>query len=97
MTYRRCGQSGIRLPELSLMLCHNFGGNAPTDDQQTMYQSFHHICITHFDLANNYGLPPGSAERNFGQILKEDLARYRNELIISFKAGYSMLDDRSSL
>ena len=97
MTYRCFGQSGIRLPELSLMLWHNFGGDAPTDYQKTMYQSFHHICITHFDLANNYGPPPGSAKRNFGQILKEDLARYRNELIISSIAGYSMRDNRSSL
>lgn len=93
MTYRRCGQSGIRLPELSLGLWHNFDGDAPTDDQREIIFTAFDLGITHFDLANNYGPPPGSAERNFGQILKKDLAGYRNELIISSKAGYRMWDD----
>ena len=92
MTYRRCGQSGIRLPELSLGLWHNFGGDAPTDAQREIIFTAFDLGITHFDLANNYGPPPGSAERNFGQILKKDLAGYRNELIISSKAGYRMWD-----
>ena len=97
MTYRRCGQSGIRLPEQSLGLWHNFGGDAPTDDHREIIFTAFDLGITHFDLANNSGPPPGSAERNFGQILKKDLAGYRNELIIPSKAGYSMWDDRSSL
>ncbi len=88
--YRRCGRSGLKLPLLSLGLWHNFGA---VDDYQTsramVLRSFD-LGITHFDLANNYGPPPGSAEITFGRILKEDLAGYRDELIISTKAGYDM-------
>ncbi len=90
MNYRRCGNSGLRLSELSLGLWHNFGH---VDDQQVARDmltfSFDHG-ITHFDLANNYGPPPGSAEENFGRILKKDFLPYRDELIISTKAGYLM-------
>ncbi len=90
MVYRRCGKSGIRLPALSLGLWHNFGD---VDDEvvyrKTLRTAFD-CGITHFDLANNYGPPPGSAEINFGKILKEDFAAYRDELIISTKAGYYM-------
>ncbi|MEM0965701.1 MAG: aldo/keto reductase [Verrucomicrobiota bacterium] len=89
-SYRRCGLSGLRLPDLSLGLWHNFGD---TDDfekaRQMIFTAFDHG-ITHFDLANNYGPPPGSAETNFGKILKSDLSRYRDELILSTKAGYLM-------
>lgn len=90
MAYNRCGNSGLKLPAVSLGLWHNFGD---TSSYETMKQ----ICftafdngITHFDLANNYGPEPGSAEKNFGRILKEDLGQYRDELIISTKAGYDM-------
>jgi L-glyceraldehyde 3-phosphate reductase len=90
MTYNRCGNSGLKLPPISLGLWHNFGD---VDDfetaRQMLFTAFDHG-ITHFDLANNYGPPPGSAETNFGKILKSDLARYRDELIISTKAGYLM-------
>lgn len=90
MVYRRCGKSGIRLPALSLGLWHNFGD---VDDEavyrKTLRTAFD-LGITHFDLANNYGPPPGSAEINFGKILKEDFTAYRDELIISTKAGYYM-------
>ncbi|GAB3907522.1 L-glyceraldehyde 3-phosphate reductase [Mucilaginibacter boryungensis] len=92
MQYRRCGRSGIRLPAISLGLWHNFGGV----DVEENFRSILHLAfdsgITHFDLANNYGPPPGSAETNFGKILKEDLSAYRDELIISSKAGYTMWD-----
>ncbi len=90
MVYRRCGKSGIRLPALSLGLWHNFGD---VDDEGIYRKTLHTAfdCgITHFDLANNYGPPPGSAEINFGRILKEDFAAHRDELIISTKAGYYM-------
>lgn len=90
MTYNRCGHSGLKLPAISLGLWHNFGD---VDDfetaRQMLFTAFDHG-ITHFDLANNYGPPPGSAESNFGKILKSDLAPYRDELIISTKAGYTM-------
>lgn len=90
MQYRRCGKSGIRLPALSLGLWHNFGDV----DDEAVYRATLHTAfdcgITHFDLANNYGPSPGSAEVNFGKILKEDFAAYRDELIISTKAGYYM-------
>jgi len=90
MTYNRCGQSGLKLPAISLGLWHNFGD---VDDfeqaREMLFMAFDHG-ITHFDLANNYGPPPGSAESNFGKILKSDLAGYRDELIISTKAGYLM-------
>jgi L-glyceraldehyde 3-phosphate reductase len=86
----RCGRSGLRLPRISLGLWQNFGGSVPFENAREMVlQSFDHG-ITHFDLANNYGPPPGSAEENFGRILATDLAGYRDELIISTKAGYDM-------
>lgn len=92
MQYRRCGKSGIRLPEISLGLWHNFGGvdNFETY-RQILWKAFD-AGITHFDLANNYGPPPGSAEENFGNILKKDFSNHRDELIISTKAGYTMWD-----
>ncbi len=92
MAYNRCGRSGLKLPAVSLGLWHNFGDTG-------VYENMRQICftafdngITHFDLANNYGPAPGSAEKNFGRILKEDLGQYRDELIISTKAGYEMWD-----
>lgn len=90
MQYRRCGKSGLELPAISLGLWHNFGD---VDDSNVFRQTLHTAFdngITHFDLANNYGPPPGSAETNFGKILKEDFAAYRDEMIISSKAGYYM-------
>nr|WP_294901403.1 L-glyceraldehyde 3-phosphate reductase [uncultured Pedobacter sp.] len=92
MIYRRCGNSGLKLPALSLGLWHNFGGV----DVYENYRSILHLAfnrgITHFDLANNYGPPPGSAEENFGRILHQDFNTHRDELIISTKAGYTMWD-----
>ena len=92
MAYNRCGRSGLKLPAVSLGLWHNFGDTG-------VYENMRQICftafdngVTHFDLANNYGPAPGSAEKNFGRILKEDLGQYRDELIISTKAGYEMWD-----
>ena len=90
MQYRRCGNSGIQLPFLSLGLWHNFGGHVPYENAREMVLGSFDMGITHFDLANNYGPPPGSAEETFGRILKKDLAPYRDELIISSKAGYYM-------
>ncbi len=90
MPYNRCGASGLRLPAVSLGLWHNFGDTASFDNMKQMCFTAFDNGITHFDLANNYGPAPGSAERNFGKILKEDLAPYRDELIISTKAGYDM-------
>ncbi len=88
--YARCGRSGLKLPRISLGLWHNFGEvDDPVTAREMIYCAFDHG-ITHFDLANNYGPPPGSAERNFGKILAEDLRPYRDELIISSKAGYHM-------
>lgn len=90
MKYYRCGNSGVMLPGVSLGLWHNFGDNAdPETMRQLIFTAFDNG-ITHFDLANNYGPEPGSAERNFGKILREDLWSYRDELIISTKAGYEM-------
>jgi L-glyceraldehyde 3-phosphate reductase len=90
LPYMRCGRSGLRLPRISLGLWQNFGGSMPFENAREMVlQSFDHG-ITHFDLANNYGPPPGSAEENFGRILATDLGGYRDELIISTKAGYLM-------
>ncbi len=92
MNYARSGRSGLLLPRISLGLWHNFGGEGVSDDaRQMLLRAFDHG-ITHFDLANNYGPPPGSAERNFGVVLAEDLGAYRDELIISTKAGYWMWD-----
>jgi L-glyceraldehyde 3-phosphate reductase len=88
--YRRCGRSGIRLPEVSLGLWHNFGDDRPLETSRAILRRAFDLGITHFDLANNYGIPYGSAEQNFGRILREDLRPYRDELIISTKAGYDM-------
>ncbi len=90
LPYRRCGRSGVKLPVISLGLWHNFGDDRPLDTQRAILRRAFDLGITHFDLANNYGLPYGSAEINFGGILREDLRRYRDELIISTKAGYDM-------
>lgn len=88
--YRRCGKSGLRLSILSLGLWHNFGGKADLNVAREILRTAFDNGITHFDLANNYGPPPGSAEENFGKILKSDFAGYRDELVISSKAGYKM-------
>jgi L-glyceraldehyde 3-phosphate reductase len=90
MPYRRCGRSGLHLPAISLGLWNNFGDDAPLATQRAILRRAFDLGITHFDLANNYGPPPGAAEANFGRILREDLAPYRDELIISTKAGYDM-------
>jgi L-glyceraldehyde 3-phosphate reductase len=90
MIYNRCGKSGLKLPAISLGLWHNFGGVDAYENGRRMVQRAFDLGITHFDLANNYGPPPGSAEENFGKILKQDFADYRDELIISTKAGYDM-------
>ena len=88
--YQACGRSGLRLPRLSLGLWHNFGDSTPLALQQDMIRTAFDLGITHFDLANNYGPPAGSSETNFGRILKADLKPYRDELIISTKAGWQM-------
>src|SRR5256886_5597506 len=88
--YRRCGRSGVMLPEVSLGLWQNFGDERPLDTQRAIIRRAFDLGVTHFDLANNYGPPYGAAERNFGRILREDLPSYRDELIISTKAGYDM-------
>ena len=90
MDYRRCGRSGLKLPVLSLGLWHNFGAHDDFTNARDMVVRSFDAGITHFDLANNYGPPPGSAEQTFGRILREDLAAHRDELIISTKAGYHM-------
>lgn len=90
MEYRRAGQSGLKLSALSLGLWHNFGHGSDIDEAKAMVEGAFDGGITHFDLANNYGPPPGSAEERFGKILKESLCSYRDELIISTKAGYTM-------
>jgi len=90
LPYRRCGRSGIQLPEVSLGLWQNFGDGKPIEDQRAILHRALDLGITHFDLANNYGPPYGSAEINFGRIMREDLRSYRDELIISTKAGYDM-------
>ena len=90
MLYRRCGRSGLRLPAISLGLWHNFGGVDFFENGRAMVRRAFDLGITHFDLANNYGPPPGSAESNFGEILRLDLKPYRDELIISTKAGWGM-------
>lgn len=92
MPYRRCGRSGLRLPAVSLGLWHNFGDTAPYENMRAMCRTAFDHGITHFDLADNYGPEPGAAERNFGRILREDFRPYRDELIISTKAGYLMWD-----
>ncbi len=90
MRYKRCGRSGLMLPAISLGLWHNFGGVDVLENARAMIWHAFDLGITHFDLANNYGPPPGSAEETFGKILRQDLGRYRDELIISSKAGYWM-------
>ncbi len=90
MEYRRCGRSGLKLPAISLGLWHNFGEDTPHQTKRAICRAALDNGITHFDLANNYGPPPGSAEEAFGQILKTDFAGLRDELIISSKAGYHM-------
>ncbi len=92
MQYRRCGQTGLKLPAISLGLWHNFGDTTLIENSRQLLQRAFDLGITHFDLANNYGPPPGSAERNFGRILQEDFLPWRDELIISTKAGYTMWD-----
>lgn len=92
MAYHRCGQSGLKLPAVSLGLWHNFGSNGSYDNMRELcFTAFDHG-ITHFDLANNYGPVPGSAEENFGRIIKENFRSYRDEMIISSKAGFTMWD-----
>src|SRR6056297_3196972 len=90
--YNRCGRSGLKLPVVSLGLWHNFGGVDAIENARSMIHRAFDLGITHFDLANNYGPPPGSAKANFGRILKRHLKHYRDEMIISSKAGYEMWD-----
>ena len=90
MQYQRCGKSGLLLPRIALGLWHNFGTYDSLENQKSMLFTAFDNGITHFDLANNYGPEPGSAEENFGKILKTDLKAYRNEIVISTKAGYYM-------
>ncbi|MTD28797.1 L-glyceraldehyde 3-phosphate reductase [Erwinia sorbitola] len=92
MTYHRCGRSGLKLPAISLGLWHNFGDSTRVDNSRELLRHAFDNGITHFDLANNYGPPPGSAEENFGRILREDFRSYRDELVLSSKAGYTMWD-----
>ncbi len=92
MEYRRCGNSGLKLPAISLGLWHNFGKIDDLENCRQIMQTAFDNGITHFDLANNYGPPPGAAEKTFGKIFKEDFKRYRDELIIPSKAGYQMWD-----
>ena len=92
MEYRKCGSSGLKLPLISLGLWHNFGGKTINPESKKVLFKAFDLGITHFDLANNYGPPYGSAEANFGKIMKRDLKKYRDELIISSKAGYDMWD-----
>lgn len=90
MEFRRCGDSGLKLPAISLGLWHNFGDATLIENSRQLLRHAFDLGITHFDIANNYGPPPGSAERNFGRLLLEDFLPYRDELIISTKAGYTM-------
>ncbi|MEP1929657.1 MAG: aldo/keto reductase, partial [Roseibium sp.] len=90
MTYRRCGRSGLKLPAISLGLWHNFGANTPHRLKRDLCRSAFDNGITHFDLGNNYGPPPGAAEEALGEILRTDFSEYRDELIIASKAGYRM-------
>jgi L-glyceraldehyde 3-phosphate reductase len=90
LPYRRCGRSGLKLPAISLGLWHNFGDDQPLEQQRAVLRHAFDRGVTHFDLANNYGPPDGSAETNFGRIMREDLRPYRDELVISTKAGYPM-------
>src|SRR5947207_10459397 len=90
MLYRRCGASGLKLPAISLGLWHNFGGDRPLETSRAILRRAFDRGVTHFDLANNYGPPYGSAEENFGRLFEQDLVPYRDELVISTKAGYDM-------
>ncbi|MBN1402402.1 MAG: L-glyceraldehyde 3-phosphate reductase [Anaerolineae bacterium] len=90
MHYRRCGRSGLKLPAISLGLWHNFGGVDAYENGRAIVRRAFDLGVTHFDLANNYGPPPGSAEETFGRIMRDDLAPYRDEIIVSTKAGYGM-------
>ena len=90
MPYRRCGRSGLKLPAISLGCWHNFGTRANLDEARKMLHRAFDLGITHFDLANNYGPPPGAAEEFVGKVLAEDFQQHRDELIISSKAGYRM-------
>ncbi|MEU8893465.1 L-glyceraldehyde 3-phosphate reductase [Streptomyces sp. NPDC048442] len=90
MEYRRSGRSGLKLPALSLGLWHNFGDDRALDSQRAILRRAFDLGVTHFDLANNYGPPPGSAESNFGKLFAQDFAPYRDELLVSTKAGYGM-------
>jgi L-glyceraldehyde 3-phosphate reductase len=90
MSYRRCGRSGVRLPTISLGLWHNFGDDRPWETQREICRRAFDLGVTHFDLANNYGPPYGAAESNFGRILATDFTAYRDELLVSTKAGYDM-------
>lgn len=90
MIYNRCGNSGLKMPAISLGLWHNFGGQDPFENGRALIRRAFDLGITHFDLANNYGPPPGSAEENFGSILRKDFSGYRDEMVISTKAGYGM-------
>src|SRR3954467_15583526 len=90
MPYRRCGRSGIQLPAISLGLWNNFGDDKPLETQRAIIRRAFDLGITHIDLANNYGPPPGAAELNFGRMMRDDLRPYRDELVISTKAGYDM-------
>lgn len=92
MVYRRSGLSGLKLPEISLGLWHNFGGEGTLENQRAILRKAFDLGVTHFDLANNYGIPAGSAELHFGEILRSDFAAHRDELVISSKAGYFMWD-----
>ncbi|MCO1578407.1 L-glyceraldehyde 3-phosphate reductase [Crossiella sp. SN42] len=90
MTYRRCGRSGLKLPAISLGLWHNFGHEKALDTQRDIVRAAFDLGVTHFDLANNYGPPPGAAEENFGRLFAADLRNYRDEVLVSTKAGYLM-------
>src|SRR5207245_8186022 len=90
MIYNRCGHSGLKLPAVSLGLWHNFGHDRPLETSRAIVRRAFDLGITHFDLANNYGPPYGSAEENFGRLLRHDFGSYRDELVISTKAGYDM-------
>ena len=90
LEYRRCGKSGSKLPPITLGLWHNFGGKSINSESKKMIFRAFDRGVTHFDLANNYGPPPGSAETNFGKVLSSNLNAYRDELIISTKAGYRL-------
>src|SRR4051794_16339100 len=90
LPYCRCGKSGLLLPKISLGLWQNFGDTHPISNSRALLRSAFDLGITHFDLANNYGPPPGAAELTFGRIYREDFAAYRDEMIISSKAGYPM-------